>query len=132
MYTRALFSRFLQEFHYLLHFIFYLRTWIQFCACLLSYSITYCSTLCAYYYEHYAGLAYLSKQLMKKWSTSLYPWCHLCIILWVMYVIFVVVVPAASPAATATASSQLQPAFYTIDLPQSSVACVASSLYLLF
>ena len=62
-----------------------------------------------------------------------------------MYVVFVVVVvvvvvvdvvaaaAAAAPAAPATASSQLQPPFYTVDLlPQSSVACVASSLYLLF
>ena len=66
MYTPTLFSHFLQELHYLVHFIFYLCPWIQFCSSLLSYSVTYCSTLCACYYEHYAGLAYLSKQLMKK------------------------------------------------------------------
>ena len=38
MYTRALFCHFLQELHYLVHFIFYLCPWIQFCSFLLSYS----------------------------------------------------------------------------------------------
>ena len=36
----------------LVHFIFYLCPQIQFCSSLLSCSITYFSTLYAYYYEH--------------------------------------------------------------------------------